>query len=110
MSGNDDSMIENGNIYSFDNKATEDIFREKDTSAVDNCSVPAYLHDTIREILNNLNEASTLLDLKRHEIRSVQGTPDDEKWFELRINEQYRIYFQWDSEKGARHIRASEHL
>ena len=38
-----------------------------------------------------------------------ENTPEDEDWFELRINRQYRIYFLW-ADGSAHHVRVDDHL
>ncbi|MFB6356455.1 MAG: type II toxin-antitoxin system RelE/ParE family toxin [bacterium] len=71
--------------------------------------IPVHLHDKARRILNELHGAVRLQNLTQHQIKYVTGTPGDEDWYELRINQQYRIYFLWEFGK-ARFVRVDDHL
>lgn len=101
----DDQADIDGNIFSFGDGWTENIFFGKPAP---NSPVPDELHDKAKRVLDELHCAKSWKDLKRHDLSGVSGVSDD--WYELDINQQYRVYFKWDSDKGARLVQADDHL
>lgn len=51
-----------------------------------------------QKILNALNNANEPGDLRRYELKKLTGDRSDQ--FSLRINDQYRICFEWDVGSG----------
>lgn len=93
-----------GNIKSFGDESTQKIFNGEPASE---SPVPDYLHGKAKQVMDELDCAESWEDLTRHDLTSVSGTSDD--WYELDINEQYRIYFELDD--GEVHgVQAEDHL
>jgi proteic killer suppression protein len=82
-------------IVSFGDRATEDLFHGRTTSRVRNFPV-----DIVRIALRKLdmlNTAESLLDLRSppaNRLESLKG--DYEGFYSIRVNEQWRIVFQWE--------------
>ena len=86
-------------IISFGDQATSDIFHERETAL--SRRVPNTLRRATRRRLNALQLASEPRDLRTppgNRFESLRG--DWHGWFSIRVNDQFRIIFQWDSGRG----------
>lgn len=90
-------------IDSFKNKGTEDVFNVKSTrEARKTC--PEVLWRVARRKLNAINAAVALKDLRVPPGNHLEALKDDRAdQYSIRINDQYRICFEW-SEAGAGHV------
>lgn len=82
-------------IVSFANKGTEDIFEGEDSrKARQTC--PSTLWDVARRKLDQLNAAVRLSDLRLPPSNHLEPLKGDRKGqHSLRINQQYRVCFEW---------------
>lgn len=85
-------------IVSFADAGTEDVYNGRNTKA-SRSKLPRELHDVAGEKLDQLHAAPSLqsLRLPGHHLEKLRG--DREGQFSLRINDQYRICFEW-TERG----------
>ena len=86
-------------IYSFRNKATEDINYGKSTKIALKL-LPKELHRKAQVKLARLGAATSLQDLRElrgNRLETLQG--DREGQYSIRINNQYRICFRWEEQQ-----------
>ena len=84
-------------IVSFSNKGTEDIFNVF-CSKNARKTIPSGLHSIAKRKLNMLAAATTIQDLKippNNKLEKLKGNLS--KFHSIRINEQWRIIFKWES-------------
>jgi len=79
-------------ITSFRDQASYDIFRDA-TSKKARKRLPVELWDKAQKIMNALNNANEPGDLQRYDLKLLSG--DRVGQYSLRINDQYRICFEW---------------
>jgi len=81
-------------VQSFKNKTAEDIFHGSNTRHAR--KLPTNLHDKAKRLLDQLNAAPTINFLKVPPGNRLEKLSGDYKGFwSIRINEQWRIVFQW---------------
>ncbi len=82
-------------IVTFADQGTEDIFNGKDTKAARR-ALPQKLHRVAVRKLDWLNRARALEDLKAPPSNHLEALKGDlEGYWSIRVNDQYRIIFQW---------------
>jgi len=83
-------------IISFADRTTEDIYHGEDTKAAR--KIPRELWDRIQLKLDVLNAAITLRDLQippSNRLEKLRG--DFANFYSVRVNQQYRIVFRFES-------------
>ncbi|WP_204103885.1 MULTISPECIES: type II toxin-antitoxin system RelE/ParE family toxin [Spirulina sp. CCY15215] len=83
-------------IISFGSQATEDLFNGINSKKAS--KIPSEIVKTALRKLDMLNAAQKLDDLRvppGNRLEALQG--DLEDWYNIRINEQWRIIFQWQA-------------
>ena len=84
-------------IVSFADAGTEDVFDGRDTRAARR-TCPANLLRTARRKLEMVNAAGTLHDLRYPPGNSLEQLKGDRVGqHSIRVNDQYRVCFTWDS-------------
>lgn len=86
-------------IISFKNKGSEDIYDGLDTKAARRI-LPRELHQAAGKKLDRLSSAVSVKSLSLPGLKLEKLTGDRAGWYSIRINDQYRICFQW-TELGA---------
>jgi len=79
-------------ITSFRDQVSYDIFRNVKSKKARN-RLPVELWGKAQKILNALNNANAPGDLRRYQLKPLSG--DRSGQYSLRINDQYRICFEW---------------
>lgn len=79
-------------IASFRDQPSYDIFRNVKSKKARN-RLPVELWDKAQTIMNALNNANEPGDLKRYQLKPLSG--DRSGQYSLRINDQYRVCFEW---------------
>jgi proteic killer suppression protein len=90
-------------IKSFRDKGTEDLFDGRDTKQARK-SCPSDLVRVARRKLDQLNQAEALGDLRAppsNRLEKLKG--EREGQYPIRINDQWRVCFQW-TESGAQDV------
>ena len=90
-------------IKSFRDKGTEDLFDGRDIKRAPK-SCPPDLVRAARRKLDQLNQAEVLGDLRappRNRLEKLKG--EREGQYSIRINDQWRVCFQW-TESGAENV------
>lgn len=83
-------------IESFDNELAEDLFEDRFSKAVKR--FPSELKQIARRKLLYLHEATTLKDLQAPPGNRLEGLKGDWKgYYSIRINDPWRIVFEWNS-------------
>lgn len=85
-------------IVSFADQASEDIFDGKNSPAARKC-LPREVWNVAARKLDQLDSAAVLDDLKvppGNRLESLKGNRSGQ--FSIRINDQFRICFEWQSE------------
>ncbi len=83
-------------IQSFGNRLAEDLYDDKNTKAVRR--IPKELHRRARRKVLYLHEAAELKDLREPPGNRLEALKGDWKGFHsIRINDQWRIVFRWQS-------------
>jgi proteic killer suppression protein len=81
-------------ILNFLDRATEDVFNGTDTKAAR--TIPRSIWKVAQRRLDLLNAAHEVRDLKAPPGNRLETLKGDRKgWHSIRINDQYRIVFQW---------------
>ena len=83
-------------ILSFKGKCAEDIFHGRNSKSAR--VLPRYLHELASEKLDIINTAHGLEDLKippGNRLEMLRGNLKDK--YSIRINEQWRIVFNWEN-------------
>ncbi len=93
-------------IQSFSDVGSEDIFRGINSKRARK-SLPVGLHKAARRKLHILDKARDLHDLQRIPGNRFEKLKGD-KGFSIRINQQYRIIFNW-ADKGPEMVLISKH-
>jgi proteic killer suppression protein len=84
-------------IISFKNQGTEDVFDGNDTKAARKIC-PINLWSVAQRKLDQINASVSLDDLSVPPGNKLKSLQDDrEGQYSIRINDQYRICFQWTS-------------
>ena len=84
-------------IRSFGNKTAEDLFHGTNTRQLS--KLPTTLHDKARRLLDQLNAAPTINFLKVPPGNRLEKLSGGYKGFwSIRINNQWRITFQWKND------------
>ncbi|MEW5980273.1 MAG: type II toxin-antitoxin system RelE/ParE family toxin [Acidobacteriota bacterium] len=81
-------------ILSFKDRTTEDIYNGEDTKAAR--SFPRTIWKVAARELDMINAARDVQDLKvppGNRLETLKG--DRRGWYSIRINDQFRIVFQW---------------
>ena len=95
-------------ICSFDDDGSEDIFNGIQSKAARH-TLPSELHRTAFRKLDYLNHAQTIDVLKSPPGNRLEPLHGNLKGFwSIRINNQYRIVFQW-SDEGAWNVRITDY-
>lgn len=81
-------------IISFNDKGSEDIFDGEDTKLARK-TLPSQLHEKAGKILDRLNSAVSLQSLSLPGLRLEKLKGDRAGQHSIRINDQYRICFNW---------------
>jgi proteic killer suppression protein len=84
-------------IRSFKNQGTEDIFDGNDSKAARKLC-PQHLWNLAARKLEQIDSATNLEDLKvppGNRLEALSGDRDGQ--YSIRVNDQYRICFQWDN-------------
>ena len=82
-------------IRSFGNQGTADIWHGRNTSAARK-TLPRPLWKRAQRKLDMIDAASELRDLSSPPANRLEKLKGDlEGWYSIRINEQYRVVFQW---------------
>ena len=88
-------------IRSFGDAGTEDINYGKETKAARR-TLPVVLHEKARIKLARLHAAETLGDLASLPGNRFEALKGDKRGqYSIRINDQYRICFEWEGSSGA---------
>ena len=83
-------------IQSFGNQLAEDLYDDKNTKAVRR--IPTELHQRVRRKLLYLHDVAELKDLREPPRNRLEALKGDWKGFHsIRINDQWRIVFRWQS-------------
>lgn len=83
-------------IHTFGNRLAEDLYDDKNTKAVRR--IPTELHRRARRKLLYLHDAAELKDLREPPGNRLEALKGDWKGFHsIRINDQWRIVFRWQS-------------
>jgi proteic killer suppression protein len=83
-------------IRSFGNRLAEEVFDDRRTAVVRR--LPPGLYSAARRKVLYLHEAEDLRDLRvppGNRIEALKG--DRTGWYSIRINDQWRVVFRWDS-------------
>ena len=81
-------------ILNFLDRATEDVFNGADTKTAR--TIPRSIWKVAQRKLDMLNAAHEVQDLKAPPGNRLETLKGDRKgWHSIRINDQYRIVFQW---------------
>lgn len=91
-------------IKSFSCKETEKLFNHQKTRRI-----PAKLQTAVLERLQVLDAAIVLTDLYFPPSNGLKKVKGRESQYELRVNNRYRIYFQW-LEDNAHKVQFGDHL
>ena len=94
-------------ILSFGNRATEDLFNGIDSKAAR--SIPKAMWPIVVRKLDLLNAAHDLRDLRVPPGNRLEGLKG--RWigyYSIRVNNQYRIVFQW-TDGNAHHVVITDH-
>jgi toxin HigB-1 len=95
-------------IRSFKNEATQDIYHGKSTKATRR-TLPERLIKVARRKLDQLDNVSRLPDLRYPPANHFEALLGNRKGqYSIRINEQYRICFEW-SEQGPDNIEITDY-
>ena len=94
-------------ILSFDCDDTEKLFYGQKVSK--KFIVPAQLHSKTVECLQIMHAVTSLQDFWLKPSLKLKKVINKKAYYELRINNKYRIYFKW-TEQGAGKARAGKHL
>jgi proteic killer suppression protein len=86
-------------IVSFRDQSTEDVFNGEDSKAARR-ALPSNLHDRARRTLDQLDAAVSLKSLSLPGLRLEKLKGNRSGQHSIRINEQYRVCFEW-TEAGA---------
>jgi proteic killer suppression protein len=89
-------------IAGFRNQSTEDLFNGVDSKAAH--AIPKSIWPVARRKLDLLNAAHDLRDLRvppGNRLEALKGKPTG--YFSIRINDQFRLVFQW-AEGNARNV------
>lgn len=89
-------------IISFRDKGTEDIFDGTDTRA-SRRTLPLRLHEKAGKTLDRLNSAVSMRSLSLPGLHLEKLKGDRAGQYSIRINDQYRVCFQW-TEAGAEDV------
>jgi proteic killer suppression protein len=82
-------------ILNFQDRTTEDIYNGDDTKAAR--SIPRTIWKVAARKLDLLNAARDVQDLKVPPGNRLEMLKGNRKgWYSIRINDQYRIVFQWN--------------
>lgn len=81
-------------ILSFKDKRTEDVFDGVDSKAARRI-LPRELHDNASAKMDRLNAAASLQSMSLPGLRLEKLRGDREGQHSIRINDRYRICFQW---------------
>lgn len=81
-------------IKSFADKATEAIFFQEQGDTRARNRLPVDLWEKTHEIFDALDGAEILNELRVYDLSSMKA--DREGEYSLRINDQYRVCFEWD--------------
>lgn len=79
-------------IKTFSDHETSTIFRDEYTKKAEK-QLPKQLWKKARNVLEALDAAEALIDLKLYDLDRKKG--DWKGWYSLKINDQYRVLFQW---------------
>ncbi len=83
-------------IQNFGNRLAEDLYDDNNTKAVRR--IPTELHRRTRRKLLYLHDAAELKDLREPPGNRLEALKGDWKGFHsIRINDQWRIVFRWQS-------------
>ena len=83
-------------IQSFGNQLAEDLYDDKNTKAVRR--IPTERHQRVRRKLLYLHDVAELKDLREPPGNRLEALKGDWKGFHsIRINDQWRIVFRWQS-------------
>lgn len=94
-------------IASFDDQATEDVFHGRNTKAAR--SIPQRIWDVARRKLDMINAAHAVEDLRvppNNRLEALKG--DLAGFFSIRVNDQYRIVFEF-SDGQASKVRVTDY-
>jgi proteic killer suppression protein len=86
-------------IQSFGNRLAEDVFGDRRTAAVRR--LPPTLYRTARRKVLYLHEAEELRDLRvpsGNRLEALRGNRTG--WFSIRINDQWRLVFRWETSQA----------
>jgi proteic killer suppression protein len=84
-------------LTSFGNKTAEDIYHGNNTRNAR--KLPAALHGKARRLLDQLNAAPSLNFMRIPPGNRLEKlTGDLEKFWSIRINDQWRVVFRWEDE------------
>ena len=91
-------------IQSFGSRETAAIYDGHEVRGI-----PRSLQERARIKLHLLDKADDLTDLYEppsNRLKKIQGHAD---WYEVRVNQRYRIYFRWE-ERDAHEVIFDDHL
>lgn len=95
-------------ILSFRDQATEDIFNGRDTKPARR-ACPTALWTVARRKLDQLNAAVALTDLRAPPANRLEALKGNRRGqHSIRVNDQYRVCFQWTSE-GPQHVEITDY-
>jgi toxin HigB-1 len=95
-------------ILSFRDQATEDIFNGRDTKPARR-ACPTALWAVARRKLDQLNAAVALTDLRAPPANRLEALKGNRRGqHSIRVNDQYRVCFQWTSE-GPEHVEITDY-
>jgi len=82
-------------IQSFGDSTTSDLYHGKNTPAAR--AIPKELWPVVRRKLDLVNAATAVQDLRvppGNRLKAMKGRAAG--WFEIRVNDQYRLYFRFE--------------
>lgn len=94
-------------IVSFEDRATEDLYHNRPTSRARR--FPRDIIGSALVKLDMLNAASTVLDLRSppgNRLEALKG--DLEGFYSVRVNDQWRVVFRWES-NNAHDVRLTDY-
>lgn len=95
-------------MFAFANRATEDIFNGPDTRVARKLC-PRALWPVARRKLEQLDSAEALEDLRVPPGNRLEALAGDRRGqFSVRINQQYRVCFQW-TDAGPTHVEVVDY-
>lgn len=96
-------------VHRIADEGTSDIYNGLDTKAARR-TLPSHLHRTATRKIDMILNAAVLSDLRYPPGNNLHDLGDDRKGqWAIRINDQYRICFEWSDSQGASEIQITDY-